>query len=311
MCFYAASSSNDEAACISPPARQLFRQPCLPKESVLHLGRTQAAMANPFPEREMHDLRILPLEGASNFRDVGGIPAADSRILKTGLLFRSDELSQLTRADREKLGGLKLKTVVDLRTADERRSQRSRLPGENGLRTLSIPIRPGQDFTRGQLFVYILRHPGQVDFEKLIRDYYFTMAFERTAQVGEILTLLADEGNLPALIHCTAGKDRTGFLAALVQWSLGVAPETVLEDYLLTNRLLKPERKDFIRSLRWVNLLRASPAGLQPVLEARREYLQAVLDEIVHRYGNVEAYLEHGCGVDAGALRALRALLLA
>jgi protein-tyrosine phosphatase len=259
----------------------------------------------------MDDSRILTLEGVSNFRDVGGIPTADGRILKTGLLFRSDELSQLTRADREKLHALRLKTIIDLRTPDERRSQLSRLPGENGLRTLSIPIRPGQDFTRGQLFVYILRHPWQVDFEALIREYYFTMAFERTAQVGQIFRLLADEGNLPALVHCTAGKDRTGFLAALVQLALGVEPEAVMEDYLLTNHLLKPERKDFIRSLRWVNLLHDSPAGLQPVLEARREYLQAVLDEIIHRFGDVEAYLEHGCGVGADVVRTLRGLFLA
>jgi protein-tyrosine phosphatase len=259
----------------------------------------------------MHDPRILPLEGASNFRDVGGVMTADGRGVKTGLLFRSDELSRLTPADREKLQALKLKSVIDLRTPDERRSRRGRPAGGDGVRTFLIPIRPGRDFTRGQLFVYLLRHPGQVDFEKLIREYYFTMAFARTAQVGEVFTLLADKNRLPVLIHCTAGKDRTGFLAALVQLALGVAPEIVMEDYLLTNRLLKPGRKDFIRSLRWIDLLPVSPAGIQPVLEARRDYLQAVLDEIFYRFGTIEVYLEQGCGVDADALRRLRGLLVA
>jgi len=259
----------------------------------------------------MDDPRNLPLEGASNFRDIGGVTAAGGRALKRGILFRSDELSHLTRADLEKLRALKLKSIIDLRTSDERRSKRLPLPGGEDIRPFHIPIRPGQDFTRGQLFVYILRHPGQLDFEKLMREYYFTMAFERTTQIGEIVTLLADESNLPALIHCTAGKDRTGFLAALVQLAVGVAPGTVMEDYLLTNRLLKPERKDFVRSLRWINLLKTSPEGIQPVLEARREYLQAALDEILRRYRTIEAYLERGCGVEAKSLRRLRGLLLA
>jgi len=255
------------------------------------------------------DERILTFEGVSNFRDLGGIATADGGRLRRGILFRSDELSRLTAADRARLAGLKLRTLVDLRTPDERKSHATPLP--DGARLVQVALRPQQEYSRGQLFATLLFHPGRVDFERLIREYYFTMAFGRTAEVGQVVRLLADEANQPALIHCTAGKDRTGFLAALIQRVAGATPEAVLEDYLLTNRLLRADSKGFIRSLRWVDWLHASPGGLQPVLEARPGYLLPVLDEIQSRYGGIEAYLSGACGVPPQDLERLKRRLAA
>jgi protein-tyrosine phosphatase len=103
-------------------------------------------------------------------------------------------------------------------------------------------------------------------------------------------------------VHCTAGKDRTGFASAVVLLALGVSEQTVFEDYLRTNYY----QQDFFRFiLRWVPLysfFRTDPEDMLPLIEARREYLQVALDEMVARYGSVDAYLEQALGVDADRL---------
>ena len=115
---------------------------------------------------------------------------------------------------------------------------------------------------------------------------------------------------MPALFHCTAGKDRTGFAAALVLLALGVPRETVLEDYLLTNRYR--ERFDR-RVLRWVplaSLFRTRAEDMRPLLEARPEYLEAAFQVMEEEYGGVDGYLERGLGVDARLRAQLEANLL-
>jgi protein-tyrosine phosphatase len=110
---------------------------------------------------------------------------------------------------------------------------------------------------------------------------------------------LARSENLPTVVHCTAGKDRTGFASALLLLALGVPQETVFEDYLLTNYY----RQNFFRFvLRWIPLysfFRTDPEDLLPLLEARRAYLQISFDEMVERYGSIDGYLEQALGLGA------------
>ena len=125
-----------------------------------------------------------------------------------------------------------------------------------------------------------------------------------------MLRRIAREENLPTVLHCTAGKDRTGFASALILLSLGVPEETVFEDYLLTNQY----REAFHRKvLRWVPLyplFRTDPEDLLPLLEARPEYLRVSLDTIDELYGSLDAYLEQALGVTPARRAALRANLL-
>jgi protein-tyrosine phosphatase len=132
-----------------------------------------------------------------------------------------------------------------------------------------------------------------------MRDAYRAFVNDYSAEWTAMFQRLVREENLPTVVHCTAGKDRTGFASALVLLALGVSEETVFEDYLSTNYY----QQDFFRFvLRWIPLysfFRTDPQDMLPLIEARREYLQVALDEMAARYGSVDAYLEQALGVDA------------
>ncbi len=169
--------------------------------------------------------RLVELAGAFNFRDLGGYPAAGGRVTKWGRLFRSDTLHELTDADVEILRSLGLATVVDLRTGREvDRSGRGPMAAEPvAYRHLSVigdgdgeamaaPAPPGEELSARYLW-YLERG---------------------SAPLAEAMTLLADPERLPLVFHCAAGKDRTGVLAALVLEILGVDPEVIVADYVVT-----------------------------------------------------------------------------
>jgi protein-tyrosine phosphatase len=143
-----------------------------------------------------------------------------------------------------------------------------------------------------------------------MKDYYRRIAFDHATQIGEILTLISDKKNLPALIHCTGGKDRTGFVFAIIQLLIGMPRKTVLEDYLLSNHFSKPQIARLIRYIRRMSLFQVSPDRIRPVLEARCEYLENVLDDILNTYGTIEVYLRKACGVTHQSILTLHELLL-
>jgi protein-tyrosine phosphatase len=113
---------------------------------------------------------------------------------------------------------------------------------------------------------------------------------------------LGKPGSLPALVHCTGGKDRTGFAAALLLLAVGVPRETAIEDYLLSNRYLAA----FARVVRDG----IEPELLRPVVEVRRAYIETSLEEVDRRYGSLDSYLHRGLGLDDAVLRRLREALL-
>ncbi len=242
--------------------------------------------------------RHVSLDGAFNFRDVGGLETRDGHAMRSGILFRSDALSRLSEEDLERLRGLELKTIFDLRGSNERASKPDRIPHGSTIRVVHVPIlHPDQDLTRWQFFWWLTTNSKKLDFRRFTTDLYRYIAFECTAQIHEIVTMIADEKNLPAVIHCTVGKDRTGYLAALVQLLAGVPREAVVDDYLATNRLIGPRTARLVRFLRWMSLFRISEKRLESAMETRREDLDGILDEVLGRYGTVARYLSEACGI--------------
>ena len=135
------------------------------------------------------------------------------------------------------------------------------------------------------------------DLGALLRQHYQAFAFQCGASVGALLRLVAEETNLPLLVHCTAGKDRTGFTVAVVLRIVGVSVEDVLADHLVTNELLRPALPRYVRMLRWLSLGRLTKDQMMPLLEARAEDLENVLREMEARHGSIEHWLEEECGV--------------
>lgn len=259
----------------------------------------------------MSDPRYFPCDSLVNLREIGGLPTQSGGAIKTGRLYRSADLSRLAAGDYALVQQLQLRLVCDLRSAQERQANPSRLPLAWGVGTVWIPFDAQlQGMNRQQALHYFMGKTGGEEYAHFVRQMYHAIAFEHTAQVKAVFDLICVEANLPVLIHCTAGKDRTGFLAALIQHLLGAPRQLVIEDYLLTNRYYAPQAARYARRIRWMTLFRAKPERIRQIFAAQPEYLEQVLDEIDRRYGGVSGYLEQGCGVSAPQLQALQTMLV-
>jgi protein-tyrosine phosphatase len=255
--------------------------------------------------------RHVPMQGALNFRDVGGCVTSDGRRVRRGLIFRSDGLTRLTDEDLRTLERLRLRTVVDLRTVQERASEPDRLPACDGLRCVHLPMRdPSLPESRLRLFLRMVWNGPSTDFEAMLQRHFTSFAFDCTQSVGGLLRLLADPANLPAVVHCTAGKDRTGFTMATLLLSLGVPIDDVLEDHLISNELLSGLIPRWVKRLRRASLGRLSEPQIMPLLVARAEHIQLVVQEICDKHGSIQAWMHSDCGVDCETQRRIAEVLL-
>lgn len=241
--------------------------------------------------------RLIDLAGAFNFRDLGGYPTVSGRATRWGLLFRSDTLHELTDADVEILRSLGLATIVDLRTPRElARTGRGPMASEPvTFRHLSVIGEGGGEATAAPAT------PG----EELSTRYLWYLESGRQPLV-EALSLVAEPDHLPLVFHCAAGKDRTGVLAALVLDLLGVEPDVIVADYVVT-----AGRMDLIlaryRSDPDVAARMADVPAYRFAVEA--ETMERFLAGLHDRYGGARAWALQA-GVDAAAIDRLAGALL-
>lgn len=229
--------------------------------------------------------RHLNLTGASNFRDLGGYSGKSGRQTRWRHLFRSNHLGHLTDDDVVMLRELGLKSAFDLRGAEERLPT---LCKHDGIAVHSLPIEPvTMAVLRGLLADG--KPVREAETVEVMRESYRNYVRHNTATYKTLFAhLLGDSA--PLVVHCTAGKDRTGFAAALILKALGVADEVIVDDYLLTNRFYK--RAEGVSS--------ELPEEARAVLgRVEASFLQASLDTVRADYGDLEAYFEAGLGLGA------------
>ncbi len=247
--------------------------------------------------------RRLAMGGTPNFRDFGGYPSACGRQVKWGYLFRSGQLSTLNEADVELLGSLSLDLVFDFRQEEEQQQEPSRLPLHRPPTVRSMPITPGSnagffersDIDQQAMFAFM------VDIN---RDFAEDQSATYARMFAEILAV--EDARL--LVHCAAGKDRTGFAAAIILLALGVSREVVMEDYMLSGQYFSPEQE--MARMRVKYQLDLQAEAILPMLEVHQEYLAAALASIDKRYASVEAYLTEELGVGELERRELRSRYL-
>lgn len=240
--------------------------------------------------------RSLQLSGATNFRDLGGYVGHGGRAVLWRKLFRSDHLADLTPEDLALIERLGVARVFDFRGKTERLAQACVIPGAvvhslaiepTVVQGLKILIEAGEAVTV---------HNAVGLMQQTYRDFVLDNSPRFAAFFGH---LLADDA--PLVFHCTAGKDRTGFAAALLLEALGVPRAVIMQDYLLTN--------DFYQ------MPTANPVGLpQDVLNVlwrvQVNFLEAAFEVVQADFGSVSAYLKDALGMDAPAQARLEALYL-
>ena len=247
-------------------------------------------------------------KGTSNFRDAGGCQADGGRRVRLGRLFRSDALNNLSASDLAAVNRLGIRQVIDLRSQPEQHHDPDRLPPEVSYHFLPITLVWQDPFLIQTKLLSGDVRPGEFASD-LLRGYSETPSAYASVFAQTFRILLRPDG-MPALIHCTGGKDRTGMAVALIQSALGVPRQTIFEGYLTSN--LRRE----IAIWRWTALvwfasrLRTLPSHFRPLLETRHAYLQAFFESIERQYGSVDAYLRLGLGLQSSELERLKEKLL-
>lgn len=236
----------------------------------------------------------IDVAGLSNLRDFGGYPTRSGEMIPHGRLFRSAHLGRLSPAAKTDLGRLGLKTVIDLRGRIERLDNAFEPAGGSGMAVVSAPIEPGS-------FTSMETEDGTAITAEMNRErilwIYRRFPNEAGKDFGAALEAVLSAADAPFLIHCTAGKDRTGFLAALILTLLDVDPERVMEDYLLTNAHWDQEYSG--RAI-------FPPDVVAPLLAAHETYLGTALDAIRATHGTAQRFADSVTGTRdfAGRLRA-------
>jgi protein-tyrosine phosphatase len=238
--------------------------------------------------------RLIALEGAVNFRDLGGYATVDGQRTRWRVLFRADGLGELSGADFSIMRELGIRTVVDLRSGYEVEQSR-----------FDIEAHPA-DFHH---FPFIDQLPDVETWDRqpgLLGTQYKEMLDDAVPQIIGALEVLTAPEACPAVFHCTAGKDRTGLLSALVLSLLGVPEDTVVADYALSGEAMERLRaKLILKYPDGKNVI----ADIDEVFSANPDNMVELFAYLRERYGSVAGYAAK-VGVSAGVVARLRETLL-
>ena len=238
--------------------------------------------------------RNLPFSNAYNFRDVGGYAGLDGRRVRWRRLFRADSLHRIADADAETFAELGIRTVIDLRRPFEV-EKFGRVADDHGVDYHNLVLRHVDWEEVG--------HPEETLHERWLADRYLNFAEDGREGIADSLRLIADPAAAPVVVHCMAGKDRTGTVCALTLSLLGVSDEDIAADYALTTEAMRPLTE---------YLLRTSPetvSGNEHMFDSPAEAMHLFLDDLRALHGSVESYARE-IGITDAELATLRSHLL-
>lgn len=250
--------------------------------------------------------RRIRLDGAVNFRDLGGYLTEEGRRVKWGRIFRADGLSRLSDRDLSLLHQMGIRSVFDFRSPAEIEEAPDRLPADNSIKYIHLPVIHG-NFD----FVEAVRRLKKGDTAWLTPDFMVNGYINNIESFPDcwatVIRHLIERGDGALVFHCTGGKDRTGTCAALILLALGVPEETVIDDHQLSNIYIA---ELFPALYKMISDFGVDPDILFPYLTAPRDCILSVLDYVRERYGSAGEYLLRKCSLTRQDLERLRAELL-
>jgi protein-tyrosine phosphatase len=244
-----------------------------------------------------------------NFRDIGGLRAGDGRVVQPGMIYRSEGPASFFEDHRAELLDLRIGTVCDLRSAGERAAAPNDWCGPD-CRLLNLDMNTDLRAQGKDIWESLRDSPTRENAKAVMTENYRMMPAAMRTHLPSVVDALL-EGRVPLLIHCTAGKDRTGVVIAILLLLLEVPLETILDDYARSNvfgenmRVAGSIEQSFTESFGFV----PGKDVIDMIIGTERAFLMAALAEIGAQWGNIEGYFQ-ACGIDPEKQARLRATLL-
>ena len=265
-------------------------------------------LSNPESIIQIDKNRHIPLDGAVNFRDLGGYPADDGRRMKWGLLYRSGHLARLTDSDLRLLEGLGLKKVTDFRGPVEKEDEPNRLPSNTVCSEHPVDV-AGTDIQKEVRSLILGK--SELTAEDYLTGVNHLFVREYTPVFRSWLHDLKDNpDSVPQVFHCTAGKDRTGFAAALILRILGVAPEIAMEDYLLSRKYMADSIDEIVNHISKKAPGNNAGERVRPLLGIEEAYLNAAFGAIEEDWGDFDSYVREGLELNEDDIEEMKSRFL-
>jgi protein-tyrosine phosphatase len=263
----------------------------------------------PPDQRETH--RVLAFEGIANFRDLGGYPTLDGRTVKWGKLYRSGTLADASRSDLEYLEDIKLSTLIDFRSSVEKEEEPNKLPEPLNFEIVEIPtLDDGNKAMIGE----VMERIESGNFDGFNPDHFMLEANRQfastfTPQFSQFVHTILEANGEPVAWHCSEGKDRTGFAAAILLRILGVPQDLIMLDYMESKTHALEARS---RDLLMIRIFSGSEAEekIAVLMGVKKAWLEAAFDTIDARWGDFDTYVHEGLGLQENDISKLKATLL-
>ena len=250
---------------------------------------------------QSEEYRLLPMDGAFNTRELGGYKTTDGKSVKWGVLFRSDKLSDISENDQKYLQSLGIKRIVDFRSEAEKTEDPNIIP--EGINYIETPI--NVDGAMRSKIEAVLKGETKKEIKSFLVDANKEFVTNYTSVYEDFLRGLIDEDG-PTLFHCTAGKDRAGFAAAITLIALGVSKEDVIEDYMKTNIFTKDKIDEMIDKIKLMSLYQADAEILRPLIGVERIYIETAFKTAEEKYGSLENFIREGLNISDEEIQILR-----
>ncbi|MCB1696224.1 MAG: tyrosine-protein phosphatase [Halioglobus sp.] len=263
------------------------------------------------PQEQRADHRLLNFEGIANFRDLGGYRAVDGRQVRWGKLYRSGNFSEASNADLIALDTLGLATFIDFRSGAEKAEEPNRLPEAPDFTVVEIPV---LDIGNENLFSDIKQRIEADDFSDFdpgatMQQANRQFADEFTPQFRQFIHTVLDANGAPVIWHCTAGKDRTGFAAAILLRVLGVPQDIVIQDYMASREPALASRKNQLLMLKLFKGEQVAQ-NVAVLMGVEQDWLEAGFAQIDVTWGNFDNYVANGLQLGPADIERLKANLL-